>query len=83
MARLLRPVSILMRLDFPTLERPMNAYSGNVPVGHFFTSVLLIINSALVMFIVMSEFRIGRVGQESGQNTYGNDTISSPHFVQR
>ena len=37
MASPLRPVSMLMRLDFPTLERPMKAYSGNVPPGHFLT----------------------------------------------
>ena len=47
------PVSILMRLDFPTLERPMKAYSGNVPVGHFRTSVLLMTNSAFVISILL------------------------------
>ena len=36
MASPLRPVSILMRLDFPTLERPIKAYSGNIPGGAFF-----------------------------------------------
>ena len=54
MASPLRPVSILMRLDFPTLERPIKAYSGNIPEGHFFTSVLLMTNSALVISIFMS-----------------------------
>ena len=47
------PVSILMRLDFPTLERPMKAYSGNVPAGHFRTSVLLMTNSAFVISILL------------------------------
>ena len=52
------PVSILIRLDFPTLERPMKAYSGNVPPGHLFTSVLLMTNSALVISIRLSLFII-------------------------
>ena len=50
------PVSILIRLDFPTLERPMKAYSGNVPPGHFLTSVLLMTNSALVISILLLVF---------------------------
>ena len=56
MASPLRPVSMLMRLDFPTLERPMKAYSGNVPPGHFLTSVLLMTNSALVISILLLVF---------------------------
>ena len=38
--------NMLIRLDFPTLERPINAYSGSVVAGHFETSVLLMTNSA-------------------------------------
>ena len=57
-ARFLRPVNILMRLDFPTLERPMKAYSGNVPVGHFCTSVLLMTNSAFVISICLLIFSL-------------------------
>lgn len=53
----LRPVSILMRLDFPTLERPIKAYSGNVSVGHLVTSVLLMTNSAFVISIFIVNFR--------------------------
>ena len=49
MANPFRPVSMLMRLDFPTFERPMKAYSGRFPAGHLRTSVLLMINSALVI----------------------------------
>lgn len=49
MARPFRPVSMLMRLDLPTFERPMKAYSGRLPAGHLRTSVLLIMNSALVI----------------------------------
>ena len=51
MARPLRPVNMLIRLDFPTLERPMNTYSGQVVGGHFRTSVLLMTNSADVISI--------------------------------
>ena len=47
MARPLRPVSMFMRLDLPTFERPMKAYSGLSCCGHLFMSVLLIMNSAL------------------------------------
>ena len=56
MASPLRPVGMLLRLDFPTLERPMKAYSGNVPPGHFLTSVLLMTNSALVISILLLVF---------------------------
>jgi len=45
------PVSILIREDLPTLLRPIKAYSGRSPVGHFFTFVLLITNSALLISI--------------------------------
>jgi hypothetical protein len=56
MANPLCAVSILMRLDLPTFDRPMKAYSGNTPAGHFFTLVLLIINSALDISIVLCCF---------------------------
>ena len=46
MANPLRPVSMLMSDDLPTFDRPMNAYSGRSPAGHFVTSVLLMTNRA-------------------------------------
>ena len=48
--------SMLMRLDFPTLERPMNAYSGKDVSGHLAMSVLLMMNSAdlISMFVDFS-----------------------------
>ena len=52
-ANFLLPVSILIRLDLPTLLLPIKAYSGKPVLGHLFTSVLLITNSALVIFIVL------------------------------
>ena len=52
MANPFRPVSMLMRLDFPTFERPIKAYSGKLPGGHLRTSVLLMMNSALVISMV-------------------------------
>ena len=42
-----------MRDDFPTFERPMNAYSWRLSVGHFLKSLLLIIKRAV--FIIMSQ----------------------------
>src|SRR3712207_2630122 len=56
MASPFRPVSILIKLDFPTLERPIKAYSGKDPAGHFCTSVLLMVNSALVISMIVSAF---------------------------
>ena len=54
----LRPVNILMRLDFPTFERPIKAYSGNVPAGHFSTSVLLMTNSAFDISIFFVKLKV-------------------------
>jgi hypothetical protein len=42
---------MLIRLDFPTLLLPINAYSGRVLAGHFLTSVLLMTNSADLIII--------------------------------
>ena len=44
-------VNMLIKEDFPTLERPINAYSGKRSNGHLLTSELLIINSAVLIFI--------------------------------
>ena len=46
-------VSMLINDDFPTLERPIKAYSGKFPEGHFVTSVLLIIKRALFISIII------------------------------
>jgi len=40
-------VSILIRLDLPTLDLPMKAYSGFVSLGHMLTIGALKLNSAL------------------------------------
>ena len=61
LARSLRPVSMLMSDDLPTLERPMNAYSWRVPAGHLPTSVLLISNLALDMIMMISLFSEGPI----------------------
>jgi len=42
LASFLLPVSILMRLDLPTLERPMKAYSGQWCSGHWLMRALLL-----------------------------------------
>ena len=45
-ARAACPVSILMRDDLPTFERPMTANSGSLGCGHCAMLVLLFTNSA-------------------------------------
>lgn len=49
LARLFRFVSIFIKDDLPTFDRPMKANSGLSGAGHLATSVLLIRNSADVM----------------------------------
>ena len=44
-------VSILIRLDLPTFERPMNAYSGFVSFGHIDTTGADSENSACLISI--------------------------------
>ena len=45
-ANFLLLVSMLIKLDLPTLERPIKAYSGAWVEGHFPTEELLMTNSA-------------------------------------
>lgn len=52
MASLFLPANILIKLDLPTLERPIKAYSGNLVGGHWSTRALLITNSALLISIL-------------------------------
>lgn len=42
---------MLIREDFPTLERPINAYSGKCSLGQFATLELLMTKSADLIFI--------------------------------
>jgi hypothetical protein len=44
---------MLISEDFPTLDRPINAYSGKGSFGHLLTSELLIINSALCISMIL------------------------------
>ena len=53
-ASLFLPVSIFIRLDFPTFERPMKAYSGISVFGHISALGLLVLNSAVFIIIVIS-----------------------------
>ena len=46
LANFLLFVSMLIKLDLPTFERPINAYSGDWVSGHFSTEELLMVNSA-------------------------------------
>lgn len=48
------PVSILISEDLPTLERPINAYSGKVAGGHWSARELLVINLASRISILFS-----------------------------
>ena len=45
-------VSMLIRLDLPTFERPINAYSGFVSFGHIDTIGALSVNSAFFISII-------------------------------
>ena len=52
-ASLGRLANMFIRLDLPTFERPINAYSGRLSCGHFSTFVLLTTNSALSISIIL------------------------------
>ena len=45
-------VSILIRLDLPTFDRPMKAYSGLLSAGHIDTIGALRVNSAFFISII-------------------------------
>ena len=49
-------VSMFIRLDLPTFERPMNAYSGFVSLGHNDTLGADNENSAFFISIVYNRF---------------------------
>lgn len=51
-AKLFRSVSIFIKDDLPTLDRPIKAYSGKGSLGHLATSVLLITKFADLIFTV-------------------------------
>lgn len=51
-AKPLTPSSEFIKLDFPTLERPMKAISGLASVGQSLSWKALFRNSALVTFIL-------------------------------
>jgi len=53
LAKFLWFVSILINDDFPTLDRPIKAYSGKKSFGHLSTSELLTINSAVLIFMIV------------------------------
>src|SRR6185436_6279288 len=61
----------LIKLDFPTFERPMNAISGNSPIGQSAAWKLLFRNSALVIFILQRDART-RSGCQPN-NAFNND----------
>ena len=56
LANFLLFVSILIRLDFPTFERPIKAYSGFVSLGHIDSRGALNVNSAFLISIIISIF---------------------------
>ena len=56
LARFLWFVSILINEDLPTLDLPINAYSGNFSCGHLFTFVLLIANVAVFIFKIINVY---------------------------
>jgi hypothetical protein len=58
LARPFLEVSILMSEDFPTFERPMKANSGLPSVGHLETSVLEMLNSAVLICMLQSYLKL-------------------------
>jgi hypothetical protein len=55
-ASLLLLVSILIRLDLPTLERPIKAYSGLLSDGHIDTMGDEMTNSDCLISITINDF---------------------------
>ena len=58
-----------MRLDFPTFDRPIKAYSGNVLCGQLATSGLDITNDA---FMCVSSFVNSKICIFYAKKTFGN-----------
>ena len=56
LAKALRLVSILIRLDLPTLDRPIKANSGLVSFGHILSRGEEIVYSAFFIIILRSIF---------------------------
>lgn len=54
---MLLPDNMLIKLDLPTFDRPIKAYSGKSPDGHFSTSELLTTKSALLIIITIHLIR--------------------------
>jgi hypothetical protein len=50
--------SILIKEDFPTLERPIKANSGLPSMGHLETSVLEMLNSTVLICMLQSYFKL-------------------------
>src|SRR5258705_7528585 len=63
LAKFLRPVSILISEDLPTLDRPIKANSGLSGKGQWLICVLLMTNSAVLMIMDVLKVLI------EGQNT--------------
>ena len=57
-ASLLCPVIILISDDFPTFERPINAYSGSLVLGHISALGLEITNLAVLICMIIYEIEL-------------------------
>jgi hypothetical protein len=55
---------MLINEDFPTFDLPINAYSGMGSFGHLLTSELLMMNSAVLIFIVFFIWGKGKQKKE-------------------
>jgi hypothetical protein len=60
-ANFLLLVSMLIKLDLPTLERPIKAYSGAWVEGHFPTEELLMTNSADLISMSVCIFLLANI----------------------
>ena len=61
LANLFRPVKALIRDDLPTLDLPINAYSGKLGLGHPAILAALITNEAVLIFTSIANYECANV----------------------
>ena len=80
---------MLISDDLPTLERPMNAYSGRLLSGHLSTVELLIRNFALRIIIAswldvctkkMKIYWMSKLEGDAGTSSFGSGLMQKPIF---
>ena len=79
----LRPVSILISDDLPTLERPIKAYSGIPVSGHLLTSVLLITKRAFFTSILIYIYKIATATIQPSSKTVPTKIVKGERRAKR